>query len=204
MTMTEEIRRRGIPTAQVVAALCHRSLWPFYSGDLITKEIVGAKDLVSFLVDLGRVPLDERRALRRDIAQQAGRAVRFMHDGGVYHGDLNLRNLLVQTKQDGTSAVYIIDFDRSSIRDRLSINDRLKNLLRLNRSVEKWKTKGVAISYTDKARFFRTYAESHSDLIRAMKRHLKSARFHAGWYRLGWHVDRLLNPSRPYRPIDEK
>jgi hypothetical protein len=70
--------------------------------------------------------------------------------------------------------------------------------------VEKWKTKGVAISYTDKARFFRAYAEGHSDLIRAMKRRLKGARFHARWHRLGWHVDRLLNPSRPYQPIDEK
>lgn len=195
MRITEEIRGRGIPTAQVAAALRHRGWGPFYHGELITKEIPAAKDLISFVLDLGKPCSKEERALRRETARQIGRSVRFMHDQGIYHGDLNLRNLLIQTAPNGDQKVYIIDFDRSRIRDSLSIRYRLKNLLRLNRSTEKWKAKGVCISYTDKARFFQAYAEGDRDIARAMKHHLKKARIYARWYRLGWRVDRLLNPS---------
>lgn len=195
MMITEEIRKRGVPTVHVVAALCHRAWGPFYRGELITEEIPEARDLVSFFLGLGKVPSNKECNLRREAVRRAGRAVRLMHDRGICHGDLNLRNLLVQTARHGDPEVYIIDFDRSKIRKSLSTRHRMRNLLRLNRSVEKWKTKGVRISYTAKARFFQAYAQGDSDMVHAMRRHLKKAWIHARWYRLGWLADRLLNPS---------
>lgn len=194
MTLTDEVRRRGIPTLRVVAAIRYRDPWPFYRGDLITTEIPSSKDMVCFLLCRPPIPSREETALRHEVVRQAGRAVRVMHSQGVCHGDLNLKNLLVQTGPQGPQ-VYVIDFDRSRILKRLSLRRRMKNLLRLNRSVEKWKAKGARISYTDKARFFQAYAESNSDIVHSMKRHLKKHRIHARWYRMGWFTDRLLNPS---------
>jgi len=194
MTLTEEVRRRGIPTLRVVAAIQYQDPWPFYRGDLITTEIPSSKDMVCFLLCRPPTPSREETALRHEVVRQAGRAVGVMHRQGVYHGDLNLKNLLVQTSPQGPQ-VYVIDFDRSRILKRLSLRMRTKNLLRLNRSVEKWKAKGARISYTDKARFFQAYAGSDSDIVLRMKRHLKKHRIHARWYRMGWFADRLLNPS---------
>lgn len=195
MMITEEIRKRGIPTVHVVAALCHRGWGPFYRGELITEEIPGARDVVSLLFDFGKAPSKREHLLRRETVRHAGRAVRLMHDRGVYHGDLNLKNILVQTANRHDPGVFIIDFDRSKIRKSLSTRHRMRNLLRLNRSVEKWNTKGAGISYTDKARFFQAYADGDSEIVHTMRRHLKGARIRARWYRIGWLADRLLNPA---------
>jgi len=195
MRITEEIRRRNIPTVQVVASLHHHVWGPFHRGELITKEIPQSKDLVSFFTSFGQTPSKEDVALRREIAQRVGRAVRFMHDRGVYHRDLNLKNLLIEPLNHRNPRVYIIDFDRSRILEPLPLKYRMKNLLRLNRSSEKWKAQGVNVPYTDKARFFRAYAEGDSKIVRAMRDRLKKYRLHARLYRKGWLLDRLLNPS---------
>jgi tRNA A-37 threonylcarbamoyl transferase component Bud32 len=195
MLITEEIRKRGVPTAQVVAALCHRSWGPFYRGELITKEIPGARDLCAFLSDFGEFRSKKAVALKRETARQAARAVRAMHDQGVSHGDLNLKNLLVQTSTRRGPKVYIIDFDRSKCVPGLSTQSKIKNIFRLNRSVEKWKAQGLRIRYTDKARFFRAYARGDADMILSVRRYLRNYRLVTLGYQIGWLIDRLLNPS---------
>jgi tRNA A-37 threonylcarbamoyl transferase component Bud32 len=195
MTITEKIRTHGVPTVQVVAAIRHRSWGPFYRGELITKDIPGARDLVSFMSGFGAHSARRTRAMRHEAARQAGKTVRFMHDRGIYHGDLNLKNLLIRTGHHREPEVYIIDFDRSKVRDSLTIQQRMQNILRLNRSAEKWKTRGLPIRYTDKARFFQAYARGDSDIVHTMRRYLKRVRVHTWWYRFGWRVDRLFNPS---------
>ncbi len=193
MELTEEIRRLDIPTIHVVAAFQHRSWGPFYRGDLVTEEIPRSRDLVSFFSGLSQNSSNQEIALRRDVARQAGHVVRAMHDRGVFHGDLNLKNFLIQTSDAGDSRILMIDFDRSKILKRLSVGMRMKNLIRLNRSVEKWKMKGVPVRYTDRTRFFQAYAQEDSHLVQAMRRYLKHHRIHAGWYRIGWLLDRSVN-----------
>ena len=193
MRITEEIRSRGIPTVQVLASIIHRLWGPFYRGELITREIHQATDLASLSIAFGDHSKTDL-SLRWSTARQAGRAVRLMHDQGIYHGDLNLKNLLVQREGHGDPIVYVIDFDRSKVLKSLSTRHRIKNLLRLNRSAEKWKTRGACITYTDKARFFRAYAGGDPKIVRAMKDRLKRVRVRALWHRVGWRTDRLLNP----------
>lgn len=195
LLVTEEIRQRGVPTVQVVAALHHRVWGPFYRGELITKEIPGTKDLVSVVLGLGDSPSKGARALKHEIAIGAGRAVRFMHNHGVYHGDLNLKNLLVQSSDSDSPKVYIVDFDRSKIMETFSTRKRMKNIFRLNRSADKFKTKGIRISSTDKIRFFHAYAEGDKEAILSLRRYLKHYHLYRKWYRIGWFADRLFNPS---------
>jgi tRNA A-37 threonylcarbamoyl transferase component Bud32 len=195
--ITEEIRSRGLPTARPLAALRHPAGGFFYRGDLITEEIPESQDLASFFSS-GRDPLSQGEpALRHEVASQAGRTVRFMHDHGVYHGDLNLKNLLVQPVYQSHPTVYVIDLDRSTIRTSLSTRARIRNLLRLNRSVEKLKRKGVCVRYSDRARFFHAYAQSDPMIVRAMKDQLKRDRLWVFWHRMAWAFDRLVNPSDP-------
>lgn len=194
---TEEIRNRGVRTARALAALCHRTGGFFYRGDLITEEITDSQDLATFFSGDSAPLSPEETALRREAASQAGQTVRFMHDQGVYHGDLNLKNLLVRRGAHSDPTVYVIDLDRSTMRTSLSTRARIRNLLRLNRSVEKLKRKGVCVRYADRARFFHAYALGDPRIVRAMKDRLKKDRLWAHWHRMGWALDRLVNPSDP-------
>ncbi len=193
--ITDEIRKRGVRTAEVVAALHNRIWGPLYRGDLVIEEIPATKNLVSVFSNLGSRPSREASILRRDIAREAGRTIRFMHDHGIYHGDLNLRNLLVQTSGPNAPKVYIVDFDRSKIMARVTTRKRMRNILRLNRSAEKLKAQGVPIRYSDRTRFFHAYAGGDDELIRSLRRYLRNYRLRTMWYRIGWLADQLLNPS---------
>jgi hypothetical protein len=60
-----------------------------------------------------------------------GRCLRRFHERGVFHADLNARNILIDT----SGSVWVIDFDRSEIRTPGWWCDA--NLARLHRSLRK-------------------------------------------------------------------
>ena len=60
-----------------------------------------------------------------------------MHDAGIYHADLHLKNILLKQDASGAFSAYIIDLDKSFVVDKLTVEQRMKNLLRLNRSIDK-------------------------------------------------------------------
>ena len=132
LIITEELRRRGIPTVEVYAA-CVEPVWgPFYRGWLATRSIPGAQDLWAAL----------RSGFVRDAGEEGclravARSVRALHREGVYHADLNLKNILL-CLENGSVTAYIIDFDKAKLvlgdlPPRLAKN----NLDRLLRSAHK-------------------------------------------------------------------
>ncbi|QPG05721.1 3-deoxy-D-manno-octulosonic acid kinase [Salinimonas marina] len=93
-----------------------------YRADLITQRIDTATDLHHHLTGQ---PLSDR------LWQEVGRAVRKMHDLQVYHHDLNVRNLMLDAREE----VWIIDFDRCYQRPGEQWKEQ--NLARLYRSLQK-------------------------------------------------------------------
>ena len=63
---------------------------------------------------------------------RVGAMIREFHDVGLFHADLQIRNILVADE-----SVYLIDFDRARLIEELTPRQRWKNLLRLRRSLEK-------------------------------------------------------------------
>jgi hypothetical protein len=61
----------------------------------------------------------------------------------------------------------------------------MKNLLRLNRSVEKWIRQGLLITKTDRLRFFLAYAGDDLKIKEAMQRTLRTYTIRSFLYRLG-------------------
>jgi len=96
-----------------------------YRGAIATRE-VDARDLGEFA--LARA-LDTTPVLER-----VGAHIRILHELGVYHADLQIRNILVT--RDSESIVFI-DWDNARRTRSLSIIQRARNLLRLRRSCEK-------------------------------------------------------------------
>ena len=91
-----------------------------------------------------------------------------------------------------TDRILIIDFDRSYRKPILSTRERMKNLLRLNRSVEKWRRFGLPITQTDRWRFFLAYAGEDKVIREAMKRALRTYSLRFLFYRIGWALEKIL------------
>jgi Lipopolysaccharide kinase (Kdo/WaaP) family len=132
LAITEELRRRGLRTVEVYAACVGPTKGPFYRGWLVTRQLSHAEDLWSAL----QSGLVERVGLRTAL-QAAADSVRAMHREGVYHGDLNLKNILLRL-ENGAVAGYIIDFDKAKLfLGQVPRELAKKNLARLLRSARK-------------------------------------------------------------------
>lgn len=111
----------GLPVPLPVAAQ-FIPFGPFYRADIITQRIPNARPLQEVLFD-GPVPSDLWKAV--------GANVRRLHDHGVFHSDLNCRNIMIDTEDK----VWFIDFDKCE--KRRPGNWTRANLDRLHRSLEK-------------------------------------------------------------------
>jgi len=114
---------QGLPVPQPVAALCeHGGLMS--TGSIITMRIAHTRTLADIL------PGDPQQG--SDVWENVGRCIRQFHRAGVWHADLNARNILL----DREMKVYLIDFDRARLMTGTEVNGK-RNLDRLKRSLEK-------------------------------------------------------------------
>ena len=156
LLVAEKARNLGIPTAEIVAAVRRRTLGPFYRGDVYTKELTGAIDLLDYLTSLTQRRDPRSLRAKRDTLREAGRIVRVAHDAGLLHADLQLKNILV--RHEDKPVIFLIDLDKARWYERLPHSLRMMNLLRLARSAAKAARSSVSISRTDMLRFLKGYA----------------------------------------------
>jgi tRNA A-37 threonylcarbamoyl transferase component Bud32 len=187
LALTEEVRSCGIPTVEPIAAI-HRSIFgPLYQAYLLSLEIPRANDLIQYFREIGPQPSGQKLILKRKVIRSAGLLLQRFHLLGFFHGDLQLKNILIAEDH-----VFVIDFDRSCRKETLSVRERMKNLLRLNRSVEKWRHLGLSITRTDRWRFFSAYAGKDDSIRNAMKKAMQTYSVRHYLYRLGWTFQRIL------------
>ncbi len=152
LAITEEVRRRGIPTVEVLAA-CVRPTWgPFYRGWLVTRQLEGGQDLWT-AIQGGVV----RQTGAKNVFNAVAATLRDLHRQGIYHRDLNLKNILVRCEPDGVKG-YIIDFDRAMLfLGEVPSDLARRNLQRLLRSAHKLDPKQQYVSAHDWKRFVESY-----------------------------------------------
>jgi tRNA A-37 threonylcarbamoyl transferase component Bud32 len=144
-------------------------------------------DLIQYFQEIGAHLSRENLSLKRKTIRSVGLLIRQFHQAGFFHGDLQLKNILVAGDQ-----LLLIDFDRSYRKTTLSVQERMKNLLRFNRSVEKWKRLGLQITRTDRWRLFLAYAGDDKKIREAMKKALRIYSLRFLFYRFGWAIGRIL------------
>ena len=181
LCLTEEIRSAGISTVQPIGAIHRRVLLLFYKAYFLSLELPKAEDSSQFLLRIGLCSAQHVLLKKRETIRSAGRLVLRFHKSGFFHRDLQLKNILIVEDQP-----YLIDFDRSYRRETLSLKKRIQNLLRLNRSVEKWRSLGLPLTKTDRWRFFRAYSAEDPQIREVLKSalHTYSVRFffhHCFW-----------------------
>ncbi|MGE0826596.1 MAG: lipopolysaccharide kinase InaA family protein [Candidatus Binatia bacterium] len=148
---TEEARRRGVPTVEVLAAQVEWASCGFYRGRLLTRE---ATEFHNLWVWLQRAPSGESR--RQTLAIVA-RTIARMHNAGIAHADLNPTNILVRPEGEPPQAL-VIDLDCARLfATPVPSYVREANLRRLQRFFNKYDVLGEWLSPTEWADFRRVY-----------------------------------------------
>jgi tRNA A-37 threonylcarbamoyl transferase component Bud32 len=180
----------GIPTAAVLAAIAFRVAGPFYRSYLITRELSGCKDLPAFLNTGSAGSAEEKFRQRRTLLAQAARAIRAMHDRGFYHGDLNLKNILIDAEHRNT--VYIIDWDKSQEQENISLALRSSNMVRCCRSMVKLRRQGLALTERDQLFFLASYWGADKNIEKRLRKDFIRMRLFLRLRKLRWAIERVL------------
>jgi 3-deoxy-D-manno-octulosonic acid kinase len=123
----------GLPVPRPVAARCERD-GLFYRADLITERLPGVTLAAALSSSI----------LPTMVLQAVGACIRRFHDAGVYHADLNARNILLTEEQ----GVALLDFDRGRLR-KDDGSWRGKNLARLHRSLSKFHRQQASFAFDE-------------------------------------------------------
>ncbi|MCL1147767.1 3-deoxy-D-manno-octulosonic acid kinase [Shewanella sp. 10N.261.52.F9] len=121
LALLETLYKQGFAVPKPIAAnVEHSGL--LYRADLIIERVDGAEDLVARL---------SKTAMSESQWQSLGKAIAEFHNYGVYHADLNAKNILITDDK-----FYLIDFDRGELK-KPNAQWQQANMSRLLRSFRK-------------------------------------------------------------------
>ena len=131
LAILDTLYQEAFPVPRPIAANVERfGLW--YRADIIIEHVAGAKDLVAHL---SHSPMTDQQWYN------LGKTIAQFHLRGVYHADLNAKNILLAYDK-----FYLIDFDRGELRSPKPQWQRA-NLNRLLRSFNKEQTKLAKLQF---------------------------------------------------------
>ena len=182
----ETAHAAGVRTPTAIGILGRRAAGPFWRLAFLSSEIADSEDLVHYACRLGEYPAETAAMEKRGVLREAAQQIRKMHDAGVFHADLHLKNLLLKRRVSGPPEVYVIDFDGSTVGAPLDVAQREKNLKRLARSVRKIRVADAVLTAWDRLRFLREYLHDRPEkrqLMRLWARRLAdSGKSHEIWW----------------------
>ncbi len=141
--VAEELLRRGCATPPIVAARVTRVPSGLYRLQIASARVAGARDLLDVLraahgaeprasgVGVGE---SEEPFPWASLGQRVGATLRAVHDAGLHHRDLQVKNLLVPL---GVGQLTVLDLDRCELRAPPDQTTRVQALARFARSLVK-------------------------------------------------------------------
>ncbi|MES1948403.1 3-deoxy-D-manno-octulosonic-acid kinase [Salinisphaera sp. C84B14] len=133
LRLLADLQARDLPVPTPIAARVVPGLGS-YRGDVITRRILDAEPLAERLA---------RQAVPSTAWQNLGAVLARFHRVGLWHADLNARNVLI----DGRDDFYLIDFDKARL--RTPGKWRQANLERFHRSLAKFRDASLAFNFLD-------------------------------------------------------
>lgn len=156
------LRQRGFNVPEVAASITVKG-FPWSKYILITKQIRGVRHLT-------HADIADSKTLRKLCL-----SIKRLHEVGVYHGDLNLTNILY-----GGGGFYLLDF--ASSRFSFSVNDHRRDIFRFIRSIEK--IMGDKLGPFAKARILRYYYGGNKNIRKLIRQY----NIHSMAHKLSWKV----------------
>ena len=183
LEVTRTLKARGapVPTPVLVQTRRRRFLTEVCVGSLHEE---GTMDLLTFLKQ--NPPREELPQLARRVAS----AVRRFHDCGGCHPDLHAGNVLVSI-DSAKSKTLVIDLDGAEIRETVSARRRMRELMRLHRSLRK---NGLLarVGCPSVADFIERYSEGDAKLARGLLAALPLEKRRELLHVIAWHSQSLL------------
>ncbi len=178
---SEHLRACGVNTPEVLGLLVQVGKLGFCRGALATRMVEDGHDLLEYLRSKEGVAQIASPASKKTLIRSVARQVRKMHDAGVSHADLHIKNLLLAP--DGR--VFILDLDRAKLQKTVNPGKRLANLIRLGRSIEKTRVDSL-ISGRDTYVFFLEYLRAGEPLEIDPHEVVRKYQRHVARHRLFW------------------
>jgi heptose I phosphotransferase len=176
------LQKNGFKAPEIIGLFERRAGYILKDNMLLTQEVTGAGMLSQLLSEtwqnISPVNLLSRCRLIESFGQTIGR----LHKKGIFHGDLRLGNVLVQSKDD-TFSFFFIDNERTKKFSILPARLRLKNLVQINMFRKN-------ISNIDRMRFFRQYC-IENQLAKPAQRELADCVLKKTAGRLKGKIDRM-------------
>lgn len=182
------LEERKAPVPSVVFAISRRKglFWRSFLGTVDHPEAV---TLASWLRSHPEPPFVAEKDPFTQVARRVARAIRRFHDCGAVHGDLHPGNLLLDPEPTEDAAadvrVRLVDLDRAQWRGAIGPAERLRDLMRLRRGLEK---EGAAVDLRLQSVFWSAYCDGDRTLRKAMRRHLPRELRRNQRHRLGWRL----------------
>lgn len=126
------LRLSGVPTPEVLAVVTYPAGGLMRRADVITRFIDGGADLAAVFNDA------RNDAQRRPILDTVARLLTRLTAAGAQHPDLNLKNVLLTTGDEGYTA-HVLDVDRVHFHVPSDPLVASANLDRLVRSLRSWR-----------------------------------------------------------------
>lgn len=164
LRVTASLAERGAPVPSPALVIAERS-GPFWNATVGT---VFEPNTVDGIALLSGAPGPDALLCA---AAAAGRAIACFHDRGGSHRDLHIGNLLFRTRPRGESEVVLVDLDRAQHIESVDSSQRMRELMRLQRSLIK---RGLAekVGARGIARFFSEYTGGERRLRNELLSHL--------------------------------
>ncbi len=144
LRVTAAAHRRGLPVVEPMGAMVEAAGPCLYRGWLLTRALHGTT-LWELLLSAPQ-PQARRQALH-----QARAAIDRLHEGGLYHADLNLHNLFVYSDEQ-RPGVVVLDLDKARLYPgALPARIRRNNFSRLARSARRLAAAGPSLADDERA-----------------------------------------------------
>jgi 3-deoxy-D-manno-octulosonic acid kinase len=179
LRVTDELRRRGVDVPEPVLVMAQRR-GVFWRAAIATVWIEGGEDLGRWL---SRAP---DRVQIVETARAAGRCLRCFHDAGGRHADLHAGNVVVEF-ETGVAHCHIVDLDGAQAGAPLPAARRMRELMRLERSLHK-RHLGAIVGARGRAAFFGAYCNGDRALRTALLRQLRRERLRLAAHSVGWRL----------------
>lgn len=180
------LRDHGAPLPAPIASVARRRglFWQTHFA------AIDCPNAVDGLVWLASAPPPE--ALRRGI-EAVARGLRRFHDAGAVHGDLNLRNILIELGTDGPECLFV-DLDHAQSLRSVGASARAGDLMRLLRSLEKRRFASL-LDARMQARALTAYCAGDRRLRRALVSARGAERWRLQRHRIASRVQEVLSRS---------
>lgn len=126
------LARLGVPTPELVAYATYPSSVLTSRADVVTREIANSADLAAAIAAV------QSEAEKRTILTAVARLIASLTAAGARHPDLNIKNILITSDENGECQALVLDVDRIWFDAPGAGRVTARNLQRLVRSARKW------------------------------------------------------------------